>query len=57
MPCVLGLDIGATSTIGILIRPLGGTLAIEPRHEATDLYRRYRDLYRRLAERSELPAS
>jgi hypothetical protein len=61
IPCVLGLDIGTTSTIGILIRPLGGTLAIEPRREAAPTYRRacrrYRDLYRRLAERSELPAS
>ncbi|MGC2787232.1 MAG: FGGY family carbohydrate kinase, partial [Roseiarcus sp.] len=31
MPCVLGLDIGTTSTIGILIRPPDETLALASR--------------------------
>jgi xylulokinase len=31
MPCVLGLDIGTTSTIGILIRPPDETLALSSR--------------------------
>ena len=31
MPCVLGLDIGTTSTIGILIRPPDETLAVASR--------------------------
>ena len=31
MPCVLGLDIGTTSTIGVLIRPPDETLALASR--------------------------
>ncbi|MFZ0602688.1 MAG: FGGY family carbohydrate kinase, partial [Roseiarcus sp.] len=31
MPCVLGLDIGTTSTIGVLIRPPDKTLALASR--------------------------
>ncbi|HEY6732254.1 MAG TPA: FGGY family carbohydrate kinase, partial [Roseiarcus sp.] len=31
MPCVLGLDIGTTSTVGILIRPPDETLAVASR--------------------------
>src|SRR6202042_382224 len=31
MPCVLGLDIGTTSTIGVLIRPPDETLALVSR--------------------------
>src|SRR6201996_5009391 len=31
MRCVLGLDIGTTSTIGVLIRPPGETLALASR--------------------------
>src|SRR5580693_9537966 len=46
------------SAISAFVRPAD---RIEPRREAADIhrrgYRRYRDLYRRLAERSELPAS
>ena len=31
MPLLLGLDIGTTSTIGILIDDRGGTVAVESR--------------------------
>jgi len=31
MPCVLGLDIGTTSTIGVLIEPAGRTLGVASR--------------------------
>jgi hypothetical protein len=45
------------SGISAFVRPAD---RIDPRHEAADVYRRgyrrYRDLYRRLAERSEVPA-